>query len=177
MEGVMKPAKDSSVLCLMFNVLRKKDKNNAFNGIGYCVIIVCVMFFPTTGCYSQNQTIIQQNVKEGISVKQENNDPYLWDFGKVKENIVLEHEFVFKNESEAVINIKDVNTSCGCTISEVKQKKLSPGESTVIGVKFNSKDYSGPVTQYVYMNTDSLDNPIVRYIIKAEVIKKEVNSP
>ncbi len=98
-------------------------------------------------------------------------DPYLWDFGKVKEGEVLEHEFIFKNESKVVINIKDINTSCGCTISEVKKKKLLPGEPTIIGVKFNAKGYSGAVTQYVYMNTDVVDNPIVRYIIKAEVGK------
>ncbi len=141
--------------------------DNARRVIGLAIFF---MSFWVTGCYSQNQTGLQQNVKENImdSVQK---DPYLWDFGTVKENMIFEHEFVFKNESKAVINIKDVNTSCGCTISEVKQKKLSPGESTVIGVKFDSKGYSGAVTQYVYMNTDSLDNPIVRYIIKAEVIK------
>lgn len=133
-------------------------------------LAIFFMSFWVTGCYSQNITAIRQDVKENItdSVKK---DPYLWDFGMVKENVILEHEFIFKNESKVVLNIKDINTSCGCTISEVKQKKLMPGESTVIGVKFNSKGYSGAVTQYVYMNSDSLDNPIVRYIIKAEVEK------
>ncbi len=134
-------------------------------------LAIFFMSFWVIGCYSQNQTVIQQNVKEGIAEKQENNDPYLWDFGKVKEGLLVEHEFVFKNESKLILNIKDINTSCGCTISEVKKKKLLPGESTLISVKFNSKEYSGQVTQYIYMNTDSLDNPIIRYIIKANVVK------
>lgn len=153
------------------------------------VIVLAIFFmsFWITGCYSQNVTAIRQEVKEPASLEQENKDSYLWDFGKVKEGTILEHEFFVKNESKVVLNIKDINTSCGCTVSEVRKKKLLPGESTLIGVKFNSKGYSGQVTQYIYMNTDAidtstalsingersrtLDNSIVRYIIKAEVVK------
>lgn len=72
-------------------------------------------------------------------------DPYTWDFGRVREGEILKHDFVLKNESKDTLNIKDINTSCGCTVSEVKQKVLLPGESTLIEVKFNSKGYSGPV--------------------------------
>jgi hypothetical protein len=98
-------------------------------------------------------------------------DPFTFDFGKVKEGEVLKHEFILKNEASKILNIKDVNTSCGCTVSEVEKKSLSAGESTVIKVKFNSRGYSGPTQQYIYIHTDNLDNPVIRYIIKAEVVK------
>jgi len=98
-------------------------------------------------------------------------DPYTWDFGRVKENKVVEHKFILKNESARVLNIKEVNSSCGCTVSQADKKKLLPGESAVIKVRFNSRKYSGPVQQYVYVHTDAIDNPVVRFIIKAEVVK------
>ncbi len=98
-------------------------------------------------------------------------DEFSWDFGVVKEGQVLQHDFIIKNESTRELNIKDVNTSCGCTVSKVKNKTLKPQESTLVEVKFNSKGYSGKVKQYVYVNTDSLDNPLLRYIITAEVVK------
>ncbi len=160
------------------------------------IITVCFilfMCFSVTGCYSQKQGVARHSDPEreakgknldnekitrpavggtqNDKKNKEEKDPLLWDFGKVKEGEVLEHGFIFKNESKVVINIKDINTSCGCTISEVKKKRLLPGETTIIGVKFNSKGYSGAVTQYVYMNTDVIDNSIIRYIIKAEVGK------
>lgn len=97
--------------------------------------------------------------------------PYIFDFGKVKEGAVLKHEFVFKNETSGVLNIKDVNTSCGCTVSEVKKRSLGPKESTVIEVKFNTHGYSGPTRQYIYVHTDNLERPVIRFIIKAEIIK------
>jgi hypothetical protein len=50
---------------------------------------------------------------------------------------------------------------------------LPPKESTLLEVKFNSKGYSGPTQQYIYVHTDNLDNPVLKFTIKAEVIKKK----
>lgn len=98
-------------------------------------------------------------------------DPYTWDFGRAKEGEVLKHGFTFRNEGKSVLTIKEINTSCGCTLSEVKKKTLQPGEATTIEVQFKSKGYSGPSQQFVYVHTDALDNPILRYIIKADLNK------
>lgn len=96
-------------------------------------------------------------------------DPYTWDFGQVKPGEVVTHDFIFKNETGKELKIKDTNTSCGCTVSAVEKKTLLPGESTKISVKFNSQGYSGAVQQFIYVNTDNLDNPVIRFIIKANV--------
>ncbi|MFH0855608.1 MAG: DUF1573 domain-containing protein [Candidatus Omnitrophota bacterium] len=96
-------------------------------------------------------------------------DPYTWDFGQVKQGEVLLHKFTLKNESAQKLRITGVNTSCGYTVSEAKSRVLLPQESTEIEVKFNSKGYAGPVQQFVYVNTDSIDKPLIRFIIKADV--------
>lgn len=98
-------------------------------------------------------------------------DPNAWDFGKVKQGEVAKHSFTLKNDSGKTLNITSVNTSCGCTVSEVKKKVLLPKESTAVEVKFNSKGYSGDVQQFAYVNTDRADNPIIRFTVKANVIK------
>jgi len=97
-------------------------------------------------------------------------DPYAWDFGQVKQGEIAAHDFIFKNETGEELKIKDTNTSCGCAVSAVEKKTLLPGESTKISVKFNSKGYSGAVQQFIYVNTDNLDNPVIRFIIKASVV-------
>jgi len=135
------------------------------------LLILLFLYFPLQGCYSQNQEEITSQTE--ITDQTEIADPYSWDFGQAKEGEVLKHVFVLKNESEKTLTIKDVNTSCGCTASKVEKKILLPGESTEIEVQFNSKGYSGPVQQYIYVHTDSLDKPIIRFIIKAEVIKSK----
>ena len=100
-------------------------------------------------------------------------DPYAWDFGRVKEKEVVKHTFVLKNQSGKTLTINDVNTSCGCTASKVEKRILLLGENTKIEVRFDSKGYVGKVQQYVYVHTDSLDEPIIRFIIKAEVVKSK----
>jgi len=113
----------------------------------------------------------QPDYQASESAPEQKADPYSWDFGQVKESEVLKHTFVLKNESEKTLTIKDVNTSCGCTASKVEKKILLPGESTQIEVRFKTKGYSGLTQQYIYVHTDSLDKSIIRFIIKADVIK------
>lgn len=103
--------------------------------------------------------------------EEEEVDPYTWDFGQVKQGAVLKHNFILKNDSNDILGINSIHTSCGCTVSESEKKSLMPQESTPIPVSFNSKGYTGPVTQFVYVNTDSADLGIIKFTIKAEVIK------
>lgn len=119
-----------------------------------------ILIFSFIGCVSAQP------------IKQEAVTPDTWDFGQVKEGVILKHDFVIKNTSKQTLNIKEVHTSCGCTTSGVNKRALLPGEKTLIEVKFNSKGYSGPVQQFIYVHTDNLDNPVIRYIIKAEVVKE-----
>jgi hypothetical protein len=98
-------------------------------------------------------------------------NPNEWDFGKIKQGQIYKHDFIFKNESNTVLNITSVNTSCGCTASQADKKSLQPGESATINVSFNSRGYSGPVKQSIYVNTDNVELSVVKFAIKCEVIK------
>jgi hypothetical protein len=93
-----------------------------------------------------------------------------WDFGKVKPEAVLKHDFILKNQTKDILKINNIHSSCGCTVSTSDKQSLLPQESTVIKVIFNSHGYSGPVTQFVYVNTDNPDLAIIKFTVKAEVV-------
>lgn len=136
------------------------------------------IIFSVAAGYSQGQ-------KNTISEIEK--DSYSWDFGRVKEGAILKRTFIFKNESKTALSINNVSTSCGCTISKIKKKKLMPQETTPLTVQFNTKGYSGPVKQYVFLVTDNfsgsaafsinagpkqaVDSLIISLIIRAQVIK------
>ena len=128
------------------------------------ILLVC---FPHLGCGQQQK---EQAASASSAAAEGRIDPNTWDFGDVKAGEVLRHDFLLKNESLNILRIKEINTSCGCTVSEVKQKILQPQEETLIEVKFNSQGYKGAVKQFIYVHTDNLDNPVLRYIIKANVV-------
>ncbi len=127
-------------------------------------LAVAMVLSPVAGCYPQNNRDPGNHQKTAdVSL--------VWDFGKVNENTVVSHDFIFKNDTDRILNITDLNSSCGCTGSKVEKRVLAPQESTVVSVQLDPKGYLGAIQQYVYLSTDNLDNPITRYIIKAEVEK------
>ncbi|MFH1441268.1 MAG: DUF1573 domain-containing protein [Candidatus Omnitrophota bacterium] len=133
-------------------------------------IIICLMIYFSlmgNGCYAQNQRAIDSDEWP----QQEVNDVYTWDFGAVKEGRVVKHDFIFKNETKNVLNIQGLNNSCGCTVSEIKKKSLMPQEETIIEVQLKTKGYSGDIKQFVYVNTDNIEEPVTRLVIKANVVK------
>lgn len=136
--------------------------NSCLAGRQAKLLLLISLFYLLSGCNLVNQRVTTSQI--------EVLDPYVWDFGRVKEGAVLKHNFILKNESKDTLNIKDINTSCGCAVSSVKKKTVSPGESTLIEVQFDTKGYSGPTQQYIYVHTDSPDNPIVRFVIKADIV-------
>ena len=100
-------------------------------------------------------------------------DTNLWDFGQVKQGTISKHDFILKNETNDILEINDIHTSCGCTASEAGKKSLMPQASTTITVSFNSQWYLGPVTQFVYVHTDNSDISIIKFTIKAQVVKED----
>jgi len=134
--------------------------------------IGCTLFlllsFPATGCYSQQTAEVKQSQEEDSST---------WNFGSARQGQVLRHVFILKNETGKTLNIKEVHTSCGCTVTAVKKKELLPGEEAQIEVKFDTKNYRGEVKQFVYVNTDDLDNQVIRYIITANILSNFPKPP
>jgi len=132
------------------------------------VIFLLFLFinFAFAESYSQvkMQPFLKENRAEVVS--------YTWDLGQVKKNQIIKRSFSLKNESQRTLNITGINTSCDCTVSEVKNKTLLPGQSTEVVVRFNSHGYSpGPVQQHVYIHTDDQVHPVLKFTVKVEVIK------
>jgi len=133
----------------------------------FLLLVFLFLSTPIVGCSYE----VQDTSKTQTKTESKPTDPYFWDFGQARQGQILMHTFELKNESDKQITILNASASCGCTVPSIKNKVLLPGESTDIEVKFNTKGYSGEVKQYVYVNTDDTDNPILKYTIKAEIIK------
>ncbi len=93
----------------------------------------------------------------------------MWDFGKIKQGVPATHEFVFKNEGDDVLQIGNVESSCGCTAALVSDKKVDPGKSGKIKVTFNSTGYAGAVVKYVYVETNDPNSQRLQLKIQAAV--------
>ncbi|MBN2206443.1 MAG: DUF1573 domain-containing protein [Candidatus Aminicenantes bacterium] len=92
-----------------------------------------------------------------------------WNFGKVKEGVVLSHDFTFKNAGDADLVIEKVRTSCGCAAALVSDKTIAPGREGKVEVTFDTRSYSGKVTKYVYVDTNDPAEPNKELTVSADI--------
>jgi hypothetical protein len=90
-------------------------------------------------------------------------------FGKVKQGAEVSYEFVFRNDGDAKLTIRNVETSCGCTAALVSDKTVEPGKSGKIKVVFNSLGYAGEVEKYIFVDSDDPATPRAQLKISAAV--------
>jgi hypothetical protein len=95
------------------------------------------------------------------------------DFGDVKQGESVNTNFIVSNSGGDLLEIKDVRATCGCTVAKPDNNKLNPGESTKIGVTFNSKGRRGHQEKHIRVTTNDPENKEVVLTIKCNVVVPE----
>lgn len=93
------------------------------------------------------------------------------DFGKVVEGEVKSTQITFTNTGNADLIIKDVKSSCDCTIVNLNSKRLSPRGVSFIDLQFNSSGRKGEMTRTVTLFTNDKNHPQESIMIYANVVK------
>jgi len=91
------------------------------------------------------------------------------DFGRVKQGEVLNYVFVFKNEGDEILEIRNVRTSCGCTAALVSNEQIMPGKEGEIKVTFDTRGFVKRVTKYVYVESNDPAQPSKELTLSAEI--------
>ena len=97
------------------------------------------------------------------------------DFGVIYEDgSPLRMEYAFVNVSSEPVLITRITTNCGCTVAEVGDSLISPGEKGVISILFNPRRRSGTVDTNTFIYT-SLSNkePVARLTLWGNVIDND----
>lgn len=98
------------------------------------------------------------------------------DFGDVYRGQQLTHRFPFVNSGDRPLIIQGVHAACGCTVVLAEPgKEYAPGEKGFVEVRFDSKDFAGPVVKVVTVMSNEPLMPHRVLTIKAQV-KSEVEA-
>ncbi|WP_026777403.1 DUF1573 domain-containing protein [Polaribacter sp. Hel_I_88] len=65
------------------------------------------------------------------------------DYGKIDKNANGVRTFTFTNIGDQPLIIKDIKSTCGCTIPEKPEKPILPNEKGTIKVSYNTKIIGG----------------------------------
>ncbi len=90
-----------------------------------------------------------------------------FDFGKIKLNVPVTHEFKFTNSGDAPLVITSVQASCGCTVAEYSKEPIPSGGQGFVKATYNAAK-AGVFTKTVTINSNTQDG-VVLLTIKGEV--------
>ncbi|MDP4030651.1 MAG: DUF1573 domain-containing protein [Candidatus Beckwithbacteria bacterium] len=102
--------------------------------------------------------------------------PVTQDLGTVIYGDMAKTEFTLANNTNQIINLTRVSTSCSCTQAQAETLTLEPYASTNIVVSFDPavhKDDTdlGDITRTIFVDTDHQNFPQVEAQITAQVVK------
>lgn len=60
------------------------------------------------------------------------------DFGKIKQNVPVTHEFTFVNKGKVPMIITNAQPSCGCTVPSWTKEPIPPGGTGSVKATFNA---------------------------------------
>lgn len=101
----------------------------------------------------------------------------VYDFGDRDNEQDVKHEFTIVNLGTAPLEIRDVRTSCGCTVAELKKRVLQPGEETQIGSTLKLSGRQGPQNRTITVASNDPDNPAYQLGFKGNAISAIMYDP
>jgi limonene-1,2-epoxide hydrolase len=98
----------------------------------------------------------------------------IFDFGEVGPETKNNCEFKFTNTGKGILKIKEVHSTCGCTVAELDRMEYLPGESGAIKVSYIASNKPGLAIKhiYVYIDIDNEKVPKVQLTIRANMVVK-----
>jgi hypothetical protein len=113
------------------------------------VILFAGILFLGTGLLAQ-----QKKAEDVIKFKE-----MTYDFGKIKQSVPVNHDFLFSNVSDAPVVIESATASCGCTTPTKPEGAIAKGKSDKITAGFNAASL-GPFNKTIFVKVAGIDLPL-----------------
>lgn len=82
-------------------------------------------------------------------------NPEFHDFGVIIQGELVVHTFTFKNTGSKDLIIRDISSTCGCTVPTYTKKPIAPGQTGKIEVSFSSAGRKGRQHKSISVLTNS----------------------
>lgn len=93
----------------------------------------------------------------------------VYDFGQIKGGESVKYTYVFTNVGNAVLQVSNVQASCGCTTAGEWTRQVEPGQTGTIPIQFNSQNFSGAVGKSITVTCNDTNQPSVVLQIKGTI--------
>jgi hypothetical protein len=95
-------------------------------------------------------------------------------FGTIPNDASVTRTFEIRNEGPGSLEITGLSTSCSCTIAEVANDRIAPGESTVLTVTFDPTSHNGATGDFmrqIFIRSNDPDTPERTFTLWVTVVE------
>ncbi len=100
-----------------------------------------------------------------------------FDFGKIYRGEVVERGLTLRNSGTESLTLGKVDVSCGCTGTMVSKDHIAPGDSATLLIKFNSRNFTGPIHKTVIVNSNAKGEPKTAIEFTGDVVDEVLMTP
>jgi len=100
-----------------------------------------------------------------------------FNFGQMRHGSSMTHTFVIKNVGEGQLNLEKKGSTCKCTVGELTESVLKPGEETKITLTWRAQSVSPRFGQSATFKTNDPANTELQFTIEGSVIDSFVFEP
>jgi hypothetical protein len=123
-------------------------------------LVLLVLFFAGAGsCFAAPQLVAEQ---------------LNYDFGEVLQGAKVEYTYRFRNAGDAVLEVGNVRSSCGCTAALLSARRIAPGDIGELQATFDSTRFQGAVSKVITLDSNDPQHPQVAFNlfgkVKAELL-------
>ncbi len=128
-------------------------------------------FGPLTMTVSMSDVMAERAKLQNVSkARVELLDELNYDFGVMSPNSEGEHIFRVKNVGEGKLTLKLGATTCKCTLGELDNSSLAPGEETEIKLSWSVKEGTADFSQTAQVITNDPTRVVLTFGISGKVI-------
>lgn len=101
----------------------------------------------------------------------------VFDFGTMEPHQRRIHTFVVRNEGTAPLELREGKSSCKCTIGDVGDNEVAPGEQTVVTLSWRSGEGNRDFAHEAEVLTNDPDSPVLRCRIEGRILSRLLIEP
>ncbi|HEX5718671.1 MAG TPA: DUF1573 domain-containing protein [Thermoanaerobaculia bacterium] len=90
------------------------------------------------------------------------------DVGFVAKGEMAIHEFVIRNDGDALLELREVRAACGCTVADF-DKTIAPGKTGKVRVTLDTGTFNGPIAKGVTVYTNDPEVPTIELTVRTDV--------
>lgn len=135
--------------------MKSEDAENAGRSIAVyatLVVILAVVLGLSLGSGAAVVRAWHTEAPKGDAKVEVDSDTF--DFGDMDYTKDGSHDFTFTNTGTTPLTLVKGRSSCKCTVGEIADSTVQPGDSTIVHVTWKSKHLSGAFQQSVTINTN-----------------------